>query len=83
MKQKPCIFTGKCQFGKLTIEVLPGDGQYIKHEAKAYCTIFDKRYEETVYDDDITREYPGISIKEGWYHGYADNYDPSRYDDVF
>lgn len=33
--------------------------------------------------DNITREYPGISIKEGWYHGYADNYDPSRYDDVF
>lgn len=59
MKQKPCIFTGECQFGKLTIEVLRGDGQYIKHEAKAYCTIFGKRYEETVYDDDVN-----VAIRE-------------------
>lgn len=59
MKQKPCILKGKCEFGELTIEVLRGDGQYIKHEAKAYCTIFGKRYEETVYDDDIN-----IAIRE-------------------
>lgn len=59
MKQKPGILKGECEFGELTIEILQGDGQYIKHEAKAYCTIFGKKYEETVYDDDIN-----IAIRE-------------------
>lgn len=33
--------------------------------------------------DDFNRKHPEVSIKKGWYHGYADNYDPSRYKDVF